>query len=268
MVGSPAADHRPPAVPARRVIVLGASNVTRGLSSFVAAARRAWGAPLDVMAAIGHGRSYGVRTVVLGRGLPGIQECRLWEELAQRPPLPTAALVTDLGNDILYGTEIPVILRWLHQCLERLQGCVDRLVVTRLPLASIEQCPDWRLRLLIPLFFPNARISPEEAWERAVELDRQLTACAGQYGAYVVQPDQHWFGWDPVHITRRRYVQAWQKYLGPWTDGNGVLPARRSWESGLALLRARPRQWTFLNVDHQRIQPCVRLADGTAISLY
>ncbi len=268
MVGSPPSGAAVPSPPARRVIVLGASNVARGLSSLVGAAQCAWGTPLDVMAAIGHGRSYGVRTVVLGRGLPGIRECRLWEELAQRPPVPTAALVTDLGNDILYGTEVPQILRWLHACLDRLQGVVDRLVVTRLPLASIDQCPGWRLRLLMSLLFPSARLSPEEARGRAVDLDQQLLACAGQHGAYVVQPDRDWYGWDPIHVTRARRALAWRKYLSPWADGADVAPASPSSRRWLACQRARPRQWTFLNVDYARAQPCVRLADGTTISLY
>jgi hypothetical protein len=268
VVGLQSADTTGPASPARRVIVLGASNATRGLSSLVGAAQRAWGTPLDVLAAIGHGRSYGMKTRVLGRALPGILECRLWDELAQRPPAATAALVTDIGNDLLYGTDVPVILSWLHSCLERLQHIADRLVITRLPLTSIDRCPDWQLRLLIFLLFPGARIEPGDARARAIELDRQLIACAGQYRAYVVQPDRHWYGWDPIHVARTQRSLAWQKYLMPWTDGTGVTPASRSCERWLACLRARPRQWTFLNICRERAQPCARLSDGTTISLY
>lgn len=268
MVGPHAADTPGPRGPARRVIVLGASNVTRGLSSLVGTAQRAWGTPLDIMAAIGHGRSYGVRTCVLGRALPGILECRLWDDLAQRPPAATAALVTDIGNDILYGTDVPVILRWLHSCLERLQNIADRLVITRLPLASIDCCPDWQLRLLLSLLFPGARIQPDEARDRAIELDRQLIACAGQYHAYVVQPDRQWYGWDPIHVARTKRSLAWQKYVLPWTDGRGVQLAAPSRERWFACLRARPRHWTFLNVCRECAQPCARLSDGTTISLY
>lgn len=37
-----------PAQAARRVILLGASNVTLGLSTVMATARQAWGQPLDI----------------------------------------------------------------------------------------------------------------------------------------------------------------------------------------------------------------------------
>ncbi len=268
MVGVSRAGGEGSPPPFRRVIVLGASNATRGLPSLIGTAQRAWGTPLEFVAAIGHGRSYGVTTRVLGRALPGILECRLWEELAQRPPAPTAALLTDIGNDLLFGTEVSVILNWLRNCLERLQPIVDRLVITRLPLASIDRCSDWHLRLLVSLLFPNSRIPLPEARARAIELDRQLISFASQYHAYVVQPEPHWYGWDPIHVTRAQRPSAWQKYLLPWTDGQPVAPASLSRERALACLRARPRQWAFLRVDRERAQPCARLSDGTTLSLY
>ena len=48
-----------PLSPSRRVILLGASNLTRGISTVVEIAKTKWGSPLDIMSALGHGRSYG-----------------------------------------------------------------------------------------------------------------------------------------------------------------------------------------------------------------
>ena len=90
-------------IPERRVVLLGASNLVAGLPRVVEAARSVWGGPLDILAAAGHGRSYGRSSRVLWRTLPGILSCGLWEDLARRPPASTAALLTDVGNDILYG---------------------------------------------------------------------------------------------------------------------------------------------------------------------
>ncbi|MEX0819484.1 MAG: hypothetical protein WD070_07815, partial [Pirellulaceae bacterium] len=89
--------------PNRRVVLLGASNIARSPAIVFDSARSAWGSPLDIVAATGHGRSYGMTSCVLGRTLPGILQCGLWEALATRPLVPTAALLTDIGNDILYG---------------------------------------------------------------------------------------------------------------------------------------------------------------------
>ena len=84
-----------------RVVALGASNLTRGLQTMVSSARASWGSEIEVVAALGHGRSYGATSQFLIRTLPGILECGLWRELESRPQVPTRALLTDIGNDIL-----------------------------------------------------------------------------------------------------------------------------------------------------------------------
>jgi hypothetical protein len=43
----------------RRVVALGASNLTRGFHAVVSVARAAWGPEVEIVAALGHGRSYG-----------------------------------------------------------------------------------------------------------------------------------------------------------------------------------------------------------------
>ncbi len=123
------------------------------------------------MAAIGHGRSYGVSSTVLGRTLPGIINCGLWEDLERRPPLPTAALVTDIGNDIVYGSDATVVLRWVETCVQRLADRVERLVVTRLPIDSLSATPAWRIHLLSSLIFPSSRVKPAEALAKATQVE-------------------------------------------------------------------------------------------------
>ena len=54
-----------------RIIALGASNLTRGFHAIVSAARSAWGSEIQVIAALGHGRSYGASSRVAVRTLPG-----------------------------------------------------------------------------------------------------------------------------------------------------------------------------------------------------
>ena len=83
----------------RRVVALGASNLTRGFPILVSAARASAGPDVEVFAALGLGRSYGMESRVLARTLPGILDSGLWAALAGLPPLPTRAVVTDVGND-------------------------------------------------------------------------------------------------------------------------------------------------------------------------
>ncbi len=92
------------------VVLLGASNLTRGISTVVGMARGIVGEPSEFLIAMGHGRSYGQRSSVLGRSLPGITQCGLWEALRHARG-PTSALITDIGNDVIYGVPVETILR-------------------------------------------------------------------------------------------------------------------------------------------------------------
>ncbi len=253
---------------ARRVVILGASNVTLGLSTIVDTVRHAWGAPLEMLVAAGHGRSYGLTTHVLGRGLPGITQCGLWDELERLPARPTAALLTDIGNDIIYGCSVGPVERWLDTCLARLAGQVDRLVVTRPPLEVIFAQPEWKLRLLTSLIFPSSRLNLSTALARAEELDELLPQYASRYGAYVVQPEARWYSWDPIHIARRQRRSAWQSYMSWWTDGRPPEPATRSLRRWYSMQRARPLRWTRFGYARSCQQPTRTLPDGTTISLF
>src|SRR5687768_7415205 len=110
MDSSPA-DRRP------TVVLVGASNMTRGLGVLRALSAQACGMPHEVLAAIGMGRSYGLPSSILGRRLPPLLECGLWDALDRRPRRDLVALVGDVGNDLLYGQDVEVILRWVDECV-------------------------------------------------------------------------------------------------------------------------------------------------------
>jgi len=258
----------PPRPPTRRVVLLGASNLTLGFSTAVESARLAWGQPLEILAAIGHGRSYGLTTRVLGRELPGIVHCGIWQALQARPPLPTAVLVTDIGNDLIYGCRVNLVVRWLETCLARLKGKADRLVVTRLPIEAVFRAPEWRIHLLTSLFFPSLRMNHDETLAQAFELDDRLLRYADRFGAYVVQPESSWYTWDPIHIARRHRPAAWHKYMTCWADGQPRPQATGSARRWYQLQRARPLIWKRFGRLYHRQQPAVELADGTTISLF
>ncbi len=212
-------DERPPAIPAgaphRRVILLGASNVVRGLSVVTETARRVAGRPLEIFAAIGHGRSYGKASRVLSRKLPGIVECGLWEVLAGRPALPTSALVTDIGNDVLYDEPLDRIVGWVDCCLARLAALDARIVVTRLPLVNLPGLTERKFRLLKRIFFPRSRRSFSEVVQLVQALDQQVVELARRYGAETVSPLREWYALDKIHIRSRDATSLAARFFRP-----------------------------------------------------
>ena len=136
-----------------RVVLLGASNLTRSISTAVATAQLHFGRQLEVLVASGHGRSYGLKSWFLGRSLPPILECRLWNDLALRSNVPTTAMMTDIGNDILFNVPVPVIAAWIETVLDRLEQANSR--VSHDPFAGDQRGQGRRVSL--PIFSPPVR---------------------------------------------------------------------------------------------------------------
>jgi hypothetical protein len=255
--------------PARRVILLGASNLSLSFSTVVAAARRTWGEPLEIMAAIGHGRSYGQDSTVFGRKISGIFPCALWRDLQLRPALPTAALVTDVGNDLLYGVAPERVLEWVGSCLDRLAEAGATTLVTELPVVSIQRLSELRFRFFRRLFFPQSKLTFADAQALIVELNRELVALCGARKIPIIPVSGAWYGVDPIHLRRRVRGEVWPAMLAGWRGVEQPFEVVRSplWTSAY-LARLAPHERTVFGIRRFSAQPSGRLSDGTSISLY
>lgn len=252
----------------RRAVVLGASNVFRNLSTVVETAQHAWGGPLDLLIAAGHGRSYGLWNQVLGYSVPGIERCGLWETLDKRSPAPTAALITDVGNDLLYNATPETILGWVERCLERLRPRAEKIVLTELPLASVAKLSARKFTMFRTLLFPASRITWQQTWSYAQELNAGLLALAKNFSCQTITPQAEWFGIDPIHLRRARTLSAWRAIFAPWCDERPSFNATGSLTHWARLRMARVHHQRFLRFERIAPQPAMRYDDGSSVSLY
>lgn len=254
--------------PRRRAVILGASNVIRGITAVVATAQAACGPSLDLMFACGHGRSYGQTSCVLGRTLPGIVPCGLWDAWRQRPAVPASALLTDVGNDLLYGASVSQITEWVRVCCDRLRPHCDRFVITELPLVSLRTLQPGRFRVMRSILFPQSRLSLEQALDRAEQLNTNLVDLASQYQLTVLRPRPEWYGYDPIHIRTRHYQSAWSEIIGEWTETEIQPPNPSGWLNWLRLRRLRPETRKLFGMHQTQPQPAANLANGTRLSFF
>jgi hypothetical protein len=188
----------------------------------VETAERMLGAPLDVHAAIGHGRSYGQKSFLIARSIQGTLNCGLWERIgwrdkesdsdepadqsaqAEEPPL--YALLTDVGNDIMYCVEPDQIIEWVGECISRLKQLKARIVMTGLPMAVVDRIGQYQYLLFRTLFFPKNTLSLEETAERARHVQQGLQKLAADHDVPFVEQKHEWYGIDPIHIRRAAIV--------------------------------------------------------------
>jgi hypothetical protein len=259
----------PASTAGQRIVVLGASNVARGISVITETARRLHGRPLEIFAAFGRGRSYGQSSRFLGFGLPGIAECGLWESLSARPPLATSALVTDIGNDLFYDQPLERIVGWIDVCLARLAAIGARTVVTRLPLDNLPGLSERRFRLLRKFFFPRCRQSLAQVAELAAALDERVVELARVHGAQTISPLRAWYGFDAIHIRLRATPRAWREILLSWSPE--LAPPRAVPPAPLRALYLNtvfPERQRVFGREWEVRQPAGKLPDGTTLWLY
>jgi hypothetical protein len=248
-----------------RVVALGASNLTRGFQTVVSAARAAWGPEVEVLAALGHGRSYGSHSRLAFRTLPAILDSGLWASLQSRPQAATRGLVTDVGNDILYGFSAERTLAWVEETLQRLSRVTQDIIVTDLPLASLRRLSNLKFLAFRSILVPWSRLSLDQALDRAERVNVGLARLAAAHGAKFFHLDPAWYGFDPIHVRPSRWHFAWQQILGvqPQTGMNG-----NSTVESLRLYFMRPeRRWMF-GVEQLNPQSGIMLPSGGRVWLY
>lgn len=247
-------------------MALGASNLTLGFHTVVSTSRQHWGPDVEVLAALGYGRSYGAPSRVLVRTLPGILQSGLWQELDRLPRVSARALITDVGNDILYGASASQTLAWVEECVDRLQCSTRDIVLTDLPLARIRGLSRTRFLMFRSLFFPRCRLSLGQVVTAAEQVAEGLAALAETRAVRLFRLKPEWYGFDPIHIRPALWRTAWQEILfAGITDM--LSPFAPFWEGVRLALFCPERQWLF-GVERFTPQTGRRLPNGARVWLY
>ncbi len=254
-----------------RIILLGASNVTKAISTIVETAQHLFGSPLDVYAAIGHGRSYGLRTSLFLRGLPSVLDSRIWAALREPRSMPTYALIGDIGNDVMYGPPPDLIAQWIETCFDRLGALDAKIICTGLPMARVERMSSMEYLMARTLLFPKNRFTFAEAIGRAQEVTERVAALTQDRSIPFIELPGEWYGIDPIHIRRAHWARAWGTILRHWVEADAQsegFRARGSIPRWIRLRKATPERWWLLGMERGRPQPAATLTDGTRVSFY
>jgi hypothetical protein len=248
-----------------RVVALGASNLTRGLQAVVAAARTEWGSDVEILGALGHGRSYGGDSRFLMRRLPGILKSGLWRQLAELPPVRTRALVTDVGNDIVYGHSAGDILGWVEEAIDRLEQVTDDVTLTDLPLANITSLSNRQFLFFRSLFVPDCRMSLGEVADGLGRVNEGLASIAERRRLRFIRLRQEWYSVDPIHIRPSQWRAAWQEILG---SSVVVSRAGMPWQEAWKLYVMPPERQTIFGREMVKPQRGVTLRSGGRLWLF
>ena len=207
------------------VLLFGASNLTLGWNPLMQQLLSSVPGPLDVQVCLGMGRSFLKDSRYLGRVLPGILHCGLWQQLPQ-PSSSDRVLITDIGNDIVYRFSPPEILAAVQQTVQRVLHWNPhaRITMTLPPLVSLQRLHPLHFRIARTLLFPLSTLTFSDVMQAATQLQDLLREFAEQNSLRLIEPVREWYGADPIHIRRSMRAVAFRTLFGDWDNGISVTP--------------------------------------------
>lgn len=255
--------------PQQRVVLLGASNLTIMFPTIVETLRATYAHPIELHVAKGFGRSYGLHSKFFGKKFPGILSSGLWPALNRARPLPTVAIIADVGNDLAYEAPVEKIVEWVERALDRLATHDARVVLNNVPIESLRRVGRVRYQTFREVLFPSCKLSRTEMLERAETLSERLAEVAATRKIAAFSGESAWYGLDPIHPRLNSAGEIWRRMLGAISGaGEATTLARPSAATALKYRRLRPLECAYFGLPRRAEQPALRSADGTSISIY
>ena len=232
---------------ASQIVLLGASNLTLAWPRIMHLVRSRFDGPIQVFTAHGMGRSYcGERSGFGMRRLPGILRSGLWDALSKHAndSAQPVALITDLGNDLVYGRSPTQVAAAAAESINRLRNWHSdcRVVITRPPTDAVNNLGSLRFLICKTVLFPFSSLQLRKIQDAANELDERLVDICNQFAVPLSRPDPGWYGMDPIHVKWNRQTLAFSRFMDLWPSNNMTR------DTPLQNLTARPTaetRWIF-----------------------
>ncbi|MEE8269967.1 MAG: hypothetical protein V3R23_08110 [Nitrospinaceae bacterium] len=193
------------------LVLLGASNLSRGCFALVKHIKSClYPRKVDVLIASGPGRAYYTSGGLLNVSYPPIYASDIFEvaQNKSKSGYQVVALVTDIGNDIMYGVSTEKVIETIQQIFARLQSMNAEIFYTTLPVAFEKgDHPVW-FCILRSLLFPRSTVAYDEATAGIIEVNRFLKESACRQGRLIPNMDRY-LGYDEIHYGWLRAHNAW-----------------------------------------------------------
>ncbi|MEP3479359.1 MAG: hypothetical protein ABJZ55_08940 [Fuerstiella sp.] len=204
----------------RTVLVLGASNVSLAWSQIVSLVLSSSTGRADFVTAHGMGRAYAsASSGFVFRRLPGILHSGLWAALPKfNDEQAASVLITDLGNDLLYGCSVSEVVEAAGECVSRVRQWNSNadFVVTAPPLTSVLKLQPTQFRIMKQLLFPSCPLKLPQVQQATQDLFDGIQTLAADQGLKIYEPPARCFGYDPIHIRRRDRRDVFHSMLKLW----------------------------------------------------
>lgn len=216
---------------------------------------------IDLVTAQGMGRAY----VTASSGFaflrsPGILKSGLWDALPEMNADPSpSVLLTDLGNDLLYGRSVQQVLAGAADCVMKIRSWNSNadIVVTGPPLESVLKLQAVRFQVFKRLLFPFSKLTMADVKKATEELAEGVSLLAASQNVKLFVPNEQHYGLDPIHTRKRHRKDVFRSMFCLWEEppGDGHSPQRhRRVVAQDRIVFGRPRVTEQPSVDSGRLK--------------
>ena len=205
-------------------ILFGASNLARSYYGLNLSIKRCiHPRKATFIHAMGPGRGYLCRGGIFNTTYPPIIDCGILESIQKirKPNQKIIALITDIGNDIMYGIHSEKIIEGLQKILDTLGEFTKNIFITPIPINSKNDIGEFYFLLLRCIFFPKSSIKYSQTLE-SIKVINQFILHSSNKKTTVINGMEPFCGLDKIHYSFFKSHLAWAHIANNLIEPIGV----------------------------------------------
>lgn len=208
-------------------ILLGASNLARarfGLNQYL---EKSFPNLISTSIASGPGRAYCVSGGIFGLNYPPLKSSAIINLGREKNSSyrQTIALISDIGNDIMYGVPIQTLIEELEKSIRNLSNFCAHIFIVPIPCKKIEGLSDWQINFLKKILFPKCKLTPKKIIN-SIQTANQFLSELSNPKTTLLKPMDDCIGWDRAHYDISKMHIAWTKIVEQITQELSIKPSR------------------------------------------
>ncbi len=194
-------------------LFMGASNLARGYSLLTRYLSRCLGVQnIEFLNALGPGRGFCAKGGMFNFIYPPIQDCQVIEAVDKKTKNPRVVLITDLGNDLMYGVTPDALIECLDTLIDRMLKWNADIFLTSIHINMKKDISRRTFYILRFIFYPNSKMNYEETDSLIIKVNDYLEEKArNNKKVHLITGMESYAGSDKIHYSLLKMHKAWSK---------------------------------------------------------
>jgi len=220
-------------------IFLGASNLARSFHGLKYCIERCiFPRPASFVHAMGPGRGYVSRGGILNAIYSPILNCGILEAARNKKIKDqlVVALITDIGNDIMYGVSSEKIINGLQYLLNSLGEFKTNIFITSIPVDLENDISELHFHIIRQIYFPKSPVKYSQTSNNIKAINKFILQSSNKK-ITVINDMKQFCGIDKIHYSIFKSQPAWSHVVGKLTAslGTNISPKLKTSELALSM---------------------------------